>query len=207
MSKVPLTPPSYRDKDTDGSGIATGLAASPSLAPRGHRGPYRPKSDPQIDAALERARESLKRFREQRHISISKWEEEAGLGQGTLGKFIRGATSNPKPGTKRTKPSRDIGLEALLRLAAAQNTTVAELIGEGPSPPPSAAVDTQLLTDILVELERYLQKTGDIIRPADKVLVAMVLYDTTQRDRRGKFVMDDLAIKILKLALKKPQDR
>jgi hypothetical protein len=205
MSSGRSMPPSYRDNSPNGSQITAQAAAGTSSGSKDHR-PRRRRGDPQVDEALERARHAIKRFRENRNISISKWEDEAGLGQGTLGKFIRGGAPRPRAGQKRTKPTRDIGLEALLRLAHAQKATVAELIGEGP-PTPSAPIDSQLLADILAELESYLQKTGDTLGPTEKVLVTMVLYDASQREGRSKFVMDDWATSVLKLALRKPKNQ
>lgn len=205
MSRGRVITSSYRDNSPDGSQMPGYTAAGPAVGSKDHRARRR-RGDPQIDEALERAREALKRFRESRNISISRWEDEAGLGQGTLGKFIRGAGPQPRTGPKRTKPTRDIGLEVLLRLARAQKATVAELIGEDP-PTPSTPIDSQLLADILAELESYLQRAGDTLGPAEKVLVTMVLYDASQRERRSKFVMDEWAINVLKLALRKPKNR
>jgi hypothetical protein len=207
MSRVHLTHSPCGDSGPPANGIGAYEAAGSSPRRHEHARAQEPKRDPQIDAALERARESLKRLRAKRNVSISKWEDDAGLGQGTLGKFIRGVAPKPNAGTGRTRRGRDIGLEALLRLARAQNVTVAELIGEGPPPPPSAAIDIQLLTDILAAIETHVQDAGEAIRPADKALVAIVLYDSAHREGRGKFVMDDMAMNILKLALKKPPRR
>lgn len=140
------------------------------------------------DAALDRARAALKEFREAKGISATKWEGGAGLGQGTLGKFIRGT-------------NRDIGLEALLRLAAAQGATVAQLIGETPGmPAPSAAIDRRLLSEAIATVERRLKRQSQAIDAGKKALAIMVLYDAAKASAPGTG-LDDLADNVLRLAL------
>lgn len=162
-------------------------------AAAGHS-PRMPKRTPHftkaIERAVDRARASLKRISTDRDVSVSAWEQAAEIGIGTLGKFIRGT-------------NRDIGLTALLRLALAQKITVAEMIGETPVQP-SAAIDRQLLTDILSAIERHLAETGEKIAPTEKALAIMVLYDAARRDEHGRFVMDELAINVFRLALRQP---
>jgi len=150
------------------------------------------RSRDEFDAALDRARASLKGLREARRLSATKWEGEAGLGQGTLGKFIRGA-------------NRDIGLEALLRLAAAQNTTVAQLIGETAAIPQlSTAIDRALLAEVIGTVERRLQRQSQAIEPSTKALAIMVLYDAAKASSPGTAI-DDLAENVLRLALHNPE--
>lgn len=147
------------------------------------------RSRDETDAALDRARAALKEFREARGISAAKWESAAyGRTTGTLGKFIRGT-------------NRDIGLEALLRLAAVENTTVAHLIGETAGiPAPSAGIDRALLAEAIATIEQRLQRQGQAIEAGKKALAILVLYDAAKASAPGT-ALDDLADNVLRLAL------
>jgi hypothetical protein len=141
------------------------------------------------EAAMRRSRAALSRFRERKGLTVNAWETEAGLGQGALGKFLRDPPAN-----------QDIGLEALLRLALCQGATVAELIGET-GPAPSAAIDRELLAEIIAGLERYLADTAEKIDPQTKARMVMVAYDAAKdRGGPGKFAIDDLFANLLQLA-------
>lgn len=151
--------------------------------------PDMPRRAPHIDAGLERCRAAITRLIKERGGSIPKWEPgtEGPTKGNTLAKFLRGT-------------NRNVSLETLLRIAAEQNVTVAELIGET-SQPQQQPLDRQLLIQVMAAIDEHIDKTGVTIAPAEKALATMVLYETAQRGGKG-FVMDDLAANVLALALR-----
>lgn len=120
---------------------------------------------------------------------VSRWEREAGLSEGVLRKFLNSDT-------------QDIGLEALHRLASAANAPVGRLIGESAAGGPGA-VNLELMREVVVEVERYLERIDKDLPPTKKGETVTALYEIEIRrdDRPRRFVLDESYESVIRLAI------
>jgi hypothetical protein len=143
----------------------------------------------------ETVRIAIQRFITDEKIgSVSKWEEDAGLSQGVLRKFLN-------------RKTKDIGLGAITRLAAARRVTVANLIGE-PASSGQAYIDTNLLAHVIAELDRMLSEAGISTEAVDREQRARAiaaLYDAEARHEATAMVYTSVVKMALPSATKAPR--